>query len=93
MKLPNVFANRIEKDINNNVTYYHEERNGKVKDLSELRSMFDSKGYVNRLKVVLEFMDGTKKEEKLVLDKGSYFININNEKINYSDIKDYEIKK
>lgn len=93
MKLPSVFANKIEKDINNNITYYHGDRNVVSKDLRDLKNMFDSKGYVNRLSVKLDMVDGTVRNEKLVLCKDSYFINLNNEKIYFNDIRDYEIKK
>lgn len=93
MKLPSVFANKIEKDINNNITYYHGDRNVVSKDLRELKNMFDNKGYVNRLSVKLDMIDGTVRNEKLVLCKDSYFINLNNEKIYFNDIRDYEIKK
>ncbi len=94
MKLPSVYANKIEKTIKNNTDYYRGDRNNvKVKDLRELRNEFDNKGYVNRLRVILTMKDGSKKDEKLVLLKNDGVINLSNEKIYFDDIVDYEIKK
>ncbi len=92
MKLPSVYANRIEKNICNNVSCYHGDRN-ETKDLRDLKNKFDNKGYVNRLGVKLYLKDGREIETKLVLCKDSYFIDINNEKIYFDNIKNYEIKK
>ena len=36
MKLPSVFANKIDKEIKNNEDYFHAERNTKTKSLKEL---------------------------------------------------------
>ncbi len=93
MKLPSVYANKIEKDIKNNEDYFRGDKSTKVKDLRELKGMFDSRGYANRLPVSLTLRDGRKVSDKLVLCKSNCFINLNNEKINFDDIVDYEIKK
>ena len=90
MKLPSVYANKIDKEIKNNTEYVYNER--KAKDISELKKEFDNRGYVNRLHVIIDTKDG-KKDEKLVLCKDDYFVNIRNEKIYFKDIIDYEIKK
>ena len=91
MKLPSVYANKIDKVIKNNTEYY---RGDKVikKDLRELKSCFDSRGYANRLVVDIETINGNR-TEKLILCKSNYFININNEKIYFDDIINYTIKK
>lgn len=93
MKLPSVYANRIEKDINNNVSYYHGDRASLSKDLRELKSMFDGRGYANRIRVKFEMLDGRIREDKLVLCKSNCFVNLNNEKIYFKDIKNYEVIK
>ncbi len=93
MKLPSVYANKIDKNIKNNDEYFRGEMASKVKDLRELKSMFDGRGYANRLPVILTFKDGRKVSEKLVLCKKNCFINLNNEQIDFDDIVDYEIKK
>lgn len=91
MKLPSVYANKIEKVIKNNTEYYRGDREIK-KDLRELKDCFDSRGYANRLIVELDTKNGSR-TEKLVLCKNNYFININNEKIYFEDIMNYTIKK
>lgn len=93
MKLPSVYANKIEKDLKNNTDYYHGDRSSKVKDLRELREKFDANGYVNRLPVVIKLKDGSNLYEKLVLKKSDSFVTLNNKRIYFEDIVDYEIKK
>ncbi len=90
MKLPSVYANKINKNINNNTDYYHGERSPK-KDLDTLKKHFDKNGYTNRLAVTITTKDGTT-NEKLVLLKTDHFITINNKNIYFKDIIDYEIK-
>ena len=91
MKLPNVYANKIDKDIKNNTEFVYNERTTH-KDIGDLKKEFDHNGYVNRLNVLITTKNGSK-NEKLVLCKDNYFININNEKIYFDDIIDYQIKK
>lgn len=92
--LPSVYANKIDKEIKNNTEYYRgDEKIIKKKDLRELKSCFDRKGYANKLSVMLEMKDGSKRSEKLILCIRDYFVNIDNEKILFDDIVDYEIKK
>ena len=93
MKLPSVFANKIDKEINNNESYYHKEANRKEKkDINDLKLHFDRKGYANKLLVNIKTARGSSKE-KLILLKNDYVININNQKIKLDDIIDYEIIK
>lgn len=91
MKLPSVYANKIDKVIKNNTEYYRGDKEIK-KDLRELKNCFDSRGYANRLVVDIETVNGVR-TEKLILCKNNYFININNEKIYFDDIVNYTIKK
>lgn len=93
MKLPSVFANKIDKVIKNNEDYFHGDRNvvKKKVDLNNLSKKFDQNGYVNKLSVLIKTKNGSKLE-KLILKKNDYFVNINNEKIFFDDILDYEIK-
>lgn len=94
MKLPSVYANKIEKKIDNNIDYYRGD--GKIeeekKDIKELKKYFDKNGYVNRLNVLIKTNNGSSLE-KLILCKEDYFINIYNKRIYFKDIIDYEIKK
>lgn len=92
MKLPNVFANKIEKVINNNDKYFHGEgREVKKKDAYDLKKYFDNTGYANRLLVNIKTKDG-ESLRKLILCKDNYVIDINNMKIFFDDIVDYEVK-
>ncbi len=91
MKLPSVYANRIEKVINNNNNYYRGD-NKKDVDVSKLRKYFDHNGYVNKLEVRIITKDSDS-IEKLILFKDSYFVTINNKRVYFKDIVDYEIKK
>lgn len=93
MKLPSVYANKIEKNIKNNDDYFRGDKTTKVKDLRELKAMFDGRGYANRLPVTFIMRDGRKIEDKLVLCKSDCFINLNNEKIRFDDIINYEVKR
>lgn len=94
MKLPSVFANNIEKNIDNNRSYYHgDSHKDEYKDLKELKDMFDSKGFANRIAVKLVMKDDRIVDDKLVLCKDNYFVNLNNDRIYFDSIKSYEIKK
>jgi len=94
MKLPSVYANKIDKNINNNTDYFHGEKESlRNKDLSILKNYFDNRGYVNRLHVVLKMKDGQVRDEKLVLCKKDSFVTLENKQIRFDDITDYEIKK
>lgn len=91
MELPKVYANMIDKKINNNVNFYRSDNKSAV-DLYKLRNLFDRNGFVDRVEVDIKGKDGWS-SEKLVLMKSDYFININNKKIFFDDIVDYKIKK
>ena len=93
MKLPSVFANKIDKEIKNNEDFYYGDR--KIvsnKEVESLRDYFDSMGYAHKLEVDIETNDGIR-NERLILCKKDYVINIDNEKIYFKDIIGYKIKK
>ena len=95
MTLPSVYANKIDKIINNNTDVYRGDESSKLnkkKDLSELKRKFDSRGYVNKLNVTIETSEGIK-DEKLILCLRDCFVNIDNKKIFFDEIINYEIKK
>ena len=91
MKLPKVYANVIDKRINNNTDYYRSNNRTEV-DLYKLRSLFDRNGFADRIEVEIKGRDGWR-NEKLVLLKNNYFINVDNKKIFFDEIIDYKIKK
>ena len=93
MNLPGVFANKIDKIIRNNDDYYHEDKKMVIsKDVRELGRYFDRNGYTDRLVVKLYYKDGRNSVEKLILYKGSYCVNIENNKIYLSDIVNFEVQ-
>lgn len=91
MVLPKVYANKINKNFDNNSDYFRS-RDEVTVDLSKLRALFDRNGFGDRIFVKIKTRDGWNLE-KLVLLKNNYFININNKKIYFDDILDYKIKK
>lgn len=92
MKLPSVFANKIDKVINNNDKYFHGDRSEvKKKNPYDLKKYFDKTGYANKLLVNIKTKDGDSLK-KLILCKDNYVIDINNTKIFFDDIIDYEVK-
>lgn len=92
MKLPKVYANKIEKKFSNNSSYYRSDNNKVVVDLYNIRRCFDRNGFVDRLVVDIKTKNGWSLE-KLVLLKNDYFVNVENKKIYFDEILDYKIKK
>ncbi len=95
MKLPSVFANKIDKIIKNNEDYYHsdnEEKSISNSNVYELKNYFDKNGYAHKLVVKIK-TDSGEKIERLILCKNDYVINIDNKRIYFNDIKSFEIKK
>lgn len=91
MKLPSVYANRIDKTINNNNDYFRSRDDSKC-DLSKLKVLFDSRGFGDRIPVEIKTKEKTS-YEKLVLCKYNCFVTIDNKKIYFDDIIEYKIKK
>lgn len=90
--LPSVYANKIDREIkNNNELYRGSNELKKKKSVLDLQKYFDSNGYANKLNVVIRTKTGSK-NEKLILLKDNYFININNQRIYFDEILDYEVK-
>ena len=91
MKLPKVFANKVDKNFDNNIDLYRSDNKSKV-DLHKLRSLFDRNGFLDRGAVEIKTSEGWKLE-KLVLLKSNYFVTDDNKKLYFDDIIDYKIKK
>lgn len=91
MELPKVYANKIDKNFDNNNDYFRS-RDDEMVDLAKLRALFDRNGFGDRISVEIK-TNGGWNLEKLVLLKNNYFVNINNKKIYFDDILDYKIKK
>lgn len=93
MKIPKVFANKIDKKIENNETYYvsknEEKRVDKVNVDKKIKDLFNKSNYVYKIDVVITFKD--KKETKRIVGKNDkYLITIDNERIPISEILDLD---
>ena len=92
MKLPKVYANKIDRLNDNNKEYYKTSiKEDDNYDLTFLKNKFDYNGYANKLEVFIKTKD-KEQLEKLILCKDNYFVNINNEKIYFDDIISFELK-
>ena len=92
MKLPKVYANKIDRLNDNNKEYYKTSiKEDNNYDLTVLKNKFDYNGYANKLVVFIKTKD-KEQLEKLILCKDNYFVNINNEKIYFDDIISFELK-
>lgn len=92
-KLPKVFANKIEKDIMNNATYFKGNRKIEAEEKvnlnvrSKINQIFGSTRYVYKADVIIELKDRT--ITKRVIGKNKInLITIDNELIPIKDIID-----
>ena len=86
-KLPKVFANPINKNINNEQKYFKSDRNisGGV-SISDIDNLLNSNRFIYRSKVRING------EEKVIIKRvGDYLLTIDNERININDINDFKI--
>jgi len=101
-KLPNIFANKIEKPIGNNEAYAYADKREieeseqlpekKVDVFKELNKIFDSPHYVYKMDVEIKTKDG-KKVKRLIGRNKTHIITMENEQIPISDILDIKEKK
>lgn len=99
-KIPKVFANQIDKKIENNRTYYvsnDEDRSIKEAEISnvdinkKLKDIFNSTRYVYRAEVVITLKDRVI-TKKIIGKNNNQLITIDNEIIPISDILDIKFK-
>lgn len=102
-KLPKVFANKIDKNLNNNETvYYNKNEERKIEEKDPLSSIltvnqkinqiFSSARYVYKADVVITTKNG-KLNKRIIGRNRNELITMDNEVININDIIDIEFKK
>ena len=102
-KLPKVFANKIDKNLNNNETvYYNKNEERKIEEKDPLSSIltvnqkinqiFSSARYVYKADVIITTKNG-KLNKRIIGRNRNELITMDNEVINIDDIIDIEFKK
>lgn len=101
-KLPKVFANKIEKEFNNNERVYYDRGKVKIENNVDKKSnisseftinqkinkIFGSSRYVYKADVKIELKDGNTVDKKIIGRNKNELITMNNELIKISDIVD-----
>lgn len=95
-KIPSVFANKIDKKINNNETYYSSTTSPKIElntnDINKkIQDIFNSPNYIYRANVIITLKSGEITKKIIGKNKNS-LITIDNELIPIEDILDIKIK-
>lgn len=99
-KLPKMFANKIDKKINNNSTYYTSNENREIVLDNEIdtnninqkiKSIFNSTRYVYKADVVITTKDKSI-IKKIIGKNNNHLITIDNELIPITDIVDIKFK-
>ncbi len=94
-KKPKVFANKINKKINNNETCF--KSNGEIVSFpkgdinKKIRDIFNSSSYLYRANVVITFKNG-EVTKKIIGKNNNQLITIDNELIPIDDILDIRLK-
>lgn len=102
-KLPKVFANKIDKELNNNESvYYNKNEERKIEDKAPLTSIltvnqkinqiFSSARYVYKADVIITTKNG-KVNKRIIGRNRNELITMDNEVINVNDILDIEFQK
>ncbi|MEG1647902.1 MAG: hypothetical protein RR325_03970 [Bacilli bacterium] len=104
-KKPDLFVNKIDKDIKNNEKVYYSKYQNKKETVIELlkndgqlsknvnqkiNSIFTSSNYIYKAEVKITFKD-TQEIKKIVGKNRNYLITMDNELISIKDIVDIEI--
>lgn len=105
-KLPKVFANTIDKELNNNERVYYERSDKntksspkKTKDTTELNinqkinKIFGSSRYVYKADVKIKYKNGNTLNKKVIGRNKNELITMDNELIKVTDIDDIEFSE
>ena len=89
-ELPKVFANKIDKKINNSQDiFYEEEKKSEINDVRNIGDIFNSSNFVYKSKVKITTYDKTF-TKTIVGRKNNYLLTMDNEAINIDNILDIE---
>ena len=101
-KLPKIFANKIDKKINNNESVYYDKnevRNEQKNNTSsvftvnqKINQIFSSARYVYKADVIITTKNG-KMNKRIIGRNRNELITMDNEVINVNDILDIEFQK
>ena len=101
-KLPKVFANKIDKNLNNNETVYYNknelrsEQNDNSNSIftvnQKINQIFSSARYVYKADVIITTKNG-KMNKRIIGRNRNELITMDNEVINVNDILDIEFQK
>ena len=87
-KLPKVFQNPINHDLDNDQrTYVSFSDKRKIDKNVDIEDIFKGRDFIYKRKVLITFSDNSSKEEYIVSRNSNYLITINNEKILINKIK------
>ncbi len=102
-KLPNMFVNKIDKNLSNNDTVYYSSNRQTLEKVvkspsdymtinQKINAIFKSLNHAYKLNVKIVYKDGTESEKILIGKKQNNLITYDNEIINISDILNIEKK-
>lgn len=107
-KLPEVFKNRIDKEVKNNKDVYYTRSTDKVEEKvsqtsftrnvdgknieQKIQSIFSSPTYVYKADVELVLNDGSKLVKKIIGKNVNHLITMDNELIPITSVKDIHFK-
>jgi hypothetical protein len=96
-KLPNLYANIIDKEINNNKNIFYSTKNinpkkEKVTDKEliddKIKELFDSPNYVYKMKTTITLKDNSIINKEVIGRKSNKLITMDAETIDINDIKE-----
>lgn len=91
-KLPKVYQNPINKDINNNLDYYVSDSNNREipnteeNIINKINAIFKSPTHVYKSNVKIKLIDNSEIDATIVGKVNNYLLTLNGEKININKI-------
>jgi hypothetical protein len=94
-KLPSIYSNKIDKQINNNEKVHYTTNSYKEEKIDinkKINKIFNSPNYVYKMDVIIK-IDNKEKEYRVIGKNQKNLITYNNELIPIEKIEDINIKK